>query len=205
LSLIFEALKKLDREKQAPERGFLVVGASGWGAGRRAHVVPIAAALGAAGLAGFLFAQWAQRPKVETASGAGTPSASHPAPAATAASASVAPASVPPPTAPPATYLAPSLPAVRVAAPPAPPSSVAPRAEPRTAGPPPTQAAAEPPAAVAPTFTLQAVTERDGQPVAIVNGQLVRVGDTVEGAEVVRINSQEVELRKDGRRIVVSF
>jgi hypothetical protein len=31
------------------------------------------------------------------------------------------------------------------------------------------------------------------------------VGDTVEGAQVVRIDAQAVELAKDGRRIVVSF
>lgn len=179
-----------------------MVGASGWGAGRRLHVLPIAAALGAAGLAGFLVAQWAQRPKVETASGASTPSASHPVPAATAASTSLAPASVPPPAAPPATYLAPSLPAVRTAAPAAaPPIST----QPRSAVPQPTPAAAEAPGAVQPTYTLNAVTEQGGQPVAIVNGQLVRVGDMVEGAEVVRIGAQEVELTKDGRRIVVSF
>ena len=41
MSLIFEALKKLDREKQAPERGFLVVGSGAWGAGRRVGPLPI--------------------------------------------------------------------------------------------------------------------------------------------------------------------
>ena len=103
--------------------------------------------------------------------------------------------------------MAPAMPAVRTAAPVAIPSAVPPiGSETRPPGPPPTQAAAPPPVApVQPTFMLQAVTEQDGHPVAIVNGQLVRVGDTIEGAEVVRIDAQAVELTKDGRRIVVSF
>jgi hypothetical protein len=204
VSLIFEALKKLDREKQAPERGFLVVGASGWGAGRRARVVPIVAGLAAAGLAGFLFAQWAQRPRVETASGPAAASSSHPPPAASAPATSAAPAA---PGVPPATYLAPALTTVsRAPAPAAAEPAAVPPSQPRAAGPPPTQAAApEAPGAVEPAFTLQAVTEQDGQPVAIVNGQLVRVGDMVDGAQVVRIDAQLIELTKDGRRIVVSF
>jgi hypothetical protein len=201
LSLIFEALKKLDREKQAPERGFLVVGASGWGASRRARMLPIAAALGAAGLAGFVFAQWAQRPRVEPVRTAPIPSA--------VPAASVAPSSVAPPTAPPSTYVAPYPPAVaRGGPPPATAPRTAERRDPATASPPTPAVAAAAAAAAAPvepTFTLQAVTEQNGQPVAIVNGQLVRVGDTVEGAQVLRIDAQAVELEKGGRRIVVSF
>ena len=194
MSLIFEALKKLDREKQAPERGFLVVGASGWTGSRRARALPIAAALAAAGVAGFLFAQWAQRPRVETAASA------TPAPAPNVGRVA--------PTAPPATYAAPTLAAVvREAAPPPAPSRTAAPA-PAAAGPRATLAPvpeALAPAPVEPTFALQAVTEQDGQPVAIVNGQLVRVGDMIEGAQVVRIDAQMVELTKDGRRFVVSF
>ena len=125
MSLIFEALKKLDREKQAPERGFLVVGASGWGGGRRARALPIAAALAAAGVAGFLFAQWAQRPRVETAASA------TPAPAPNVGRVA--------PTAPPATYAAPTLSAVvrEAAPPPAPSRTVAPAAPAARAEPPP--------------------------------------------------------------------
>jgi hypothetical protein len=64
---------------------------------------------------------------------------------------------------------------------------------------------AAPVAPVETTYTLQAVTEQDGQPVAIVNGQLVRVGDVVEGAHVLRIDAEAVQLEKDGRRIVIGF
>lgn len=173
-----------------------MVGASGWGGGRRARALPVAAALAAAGVAGFLFAQWAQRPKVETAASA------TPAPGPNVGRAA-------PPTAPPATYAAPTLPAVvREATPPPAPSRTVAPADPAAAGP---QATLAPvpealvPAPVEPTFALQAVTEQDGQPVAIVNGQLVRVGDMIEGAQVVRIDAQMVELTKDGRRFVVSF
>lgn len=183
-----------------PERGFLVVGASGWGAGRHVRVLPIAAALAAAGVGGFVFAQWAQRPK---AAGVARASA---APSAAPPSSPLPAARVAPPTVPPATYAAPHIPAVtRSVVPDAPPRTAAP-AEPVAPGTAPTRPAAAPaPPPVEITFSLQAVTEQDGHPVAIVNGQLVRVGDTVEGARVLRIAAQEVELEKDGRRIVVSF
>jgi hypothetical protein len=185
VSLIFEALKKLDREKKAPERGFLVVGGAPL-PGRRLQVPALLLLLAAAGGGGFLIAR-ATRP----APPAG-PSAALPATAA--------------PTAAPAT--------VRQLAPPAPlpPESPAPAlsglpraAEPLTpAAPAPAPEAAAPPRA-APAFALEAVADQDGHPVAIVNGQLVRVGDLVDGARVLRIDPEEVELEKDGRRLVLTF
>ena len=207
MSLIFEALKKLDREKQAPDRGFLVVGASAWGAGRRLRPLPIVVALAGAGVAGYLVAQWASRPKAEPPVAV----------AATAPPPSVAaPRTVPPPT-----YAAPSPStyeptAARAPVPDAARQPSAPAVQPRPAPAQAEPAAARParvaaaptevPApAVETTYTLQAVTAQDGQPVAIVNGQLVRVGDVIEGARVLRIDADAVELEKDGRRIVVSF
>ena len=178
-----------------------MVGASAFGAGQRWRVVPIALALGAAGFGGYLFAQWAARRPAEAPRQADAPSA-------TVASAPAPPASVAPRTIPPATYAAPHLP---LAQPPAtaPARSAAPgvaapagaAAPAREAAPPP------PPAPLVPetVYTLQAVTQQDGVPVAIVNGQLVRVGDEVEGARVLRIEPESVELEKGGRRIVVGF
>ena len=49
------------------------------------------------------------------------------------------------------------------------------------------------------------MSEQDGQPVAIVNGQLVRVGDVLDGARVLRIEPEAVELEKAGRRILLAF
>lgn len=180
------------------------MGASAWDAGRRLRIVPVVLALAAAGVAGFLFAQWASRPKpLAATSVANVPSAS------SAPSEAPAPPTVAARTLPPATYAAPYVPpagSAQAAAPAARPRSsapVEPAAEPRARS-----AAAPTPAPLAPvvpTFTLQAVTQQDGQPVAIVNGQLVRVGDLVEGARVVRIDADAVELDRDGRRIVIGF
>lgn len=147
--------------------------------------MPVALALAAAGVAGFLVAQWASRP-------AAVPIAAPPS--------TVAPLTLP--TYAPAPYVsaAPparaSVPVSETVALPRTVPSPAPRGEPA-----PVQAEGPPVG----TFALQAVTEQDGQPVAIVNGQLVRVGDVVEGARVLRITPETVEIEKDGRRIVLGF
>jgi hypothetical protein len=169
-----------------------VVGSSAWGAGRRLRLVPVLLALAGAGTAGFLFAQWASRRAPAVPSADPLPS-------------------VPPRTAPPATYAAPYVPPLAAG-----PSTTAPA---RTSAAPlegTARAAERPavapsaPAALAPTpappeFTLQAVTQQDGRPVAIVNGQLVRVGDVLQGARILRIEAEEVEIEVDGRRIVLGF
>jgi hypothetical protein len=183
VSLIFEALKKLDREKKAPERGFLVVGGAPL-PGRRMHLPALVLLLAAAGGGGFLIAR-ATRPAPPVAAPATTPTA-------------------PPLTvrtlAPPAP-LPPEAAAVPTVVPDLPSASVAPVASaPQVTAPP-----ASAPAAPAPAFALQAVADQDGHPVAIVNGQLVRVGDQVDGARVVRIDPEEVELDQGGRRLVLTF
>jgi hypothetical protein len=185
VSLIFEALKKLDREKKAPERGFLVVGGAPVAGERRLRVPALLLLLAAAGGGGFLIAR-GTRPAPAVAL--------PPAPSTT------APAAVPrllPPV-----PLAPEAAADRPATSERPPAAapVVPVAEP-AAPVPPALAPAEP----APAFALQAVADQDGQPVAIVNGQLVRVGDLVGGARVLRIEREEVELEHDGRRLVLTF
>jgi hypothetical protein len=193
VSLIFEALKKLDREKKAPERGFLVLGGAPVAGERRLRVPVLLLLLAAAGGGGFLIAR-----------------ATRPAPA------------IGPPVAPPSTASA----AVPRLLPPAPlppeaaerpavsePPPAAPSPEPGSSGAPVAPAvgaevpvpATPAPAAPAPAFALQAVADQDGQPVAIVNGQLVRVGDLVNGARVLRIEREEVELEQGGRRLVLTF
>jgi hypothetical protein len=61
------------------------------------------------------------------------------------------------------------------------------------------------PSTAAPAFRLQAITDQNGQPVAMLNDRLVREGDTVDGAVVVRIGVGEVELEVNGQRRVLRF
>ena len=52
-------------------------------------------------------------------------------------------------------------------------------------------------------FRLGGIVNGPSGPSAILNGRLVRTGDTVGGAKIVRIGPREVELEKDSRRFVV--
>jgi hypothetical protein len=52
---------------------------------------------------------------------------------------------------------------------------------------------------------LQAVSERDGQPIALLSDRLVREGDEFDGVKVVRIGEAEVEVEWKGRRLFVRF
>jgi hypothetical protein len=68
------------------------------------------------------------------------------------------------------------------------------------------EAAADPaPAAEEAPLRLQAIAERDGQPVAVVNGQVVRVGDRIGASTVVRIGAAEIELDTGGLRRILRF
>jgi hypothetical protein len=62
-----------------------------------------------------------------------------------------------------------------------------------------------PAAAPAAALRLEAISQRDGQPVAVVNGQLVRVGDQIGAATIVRIGVAEIEIETDGLRRVLRF
>lgn len=177
MSLILEALRKLERDKQAPERGFLVVGAGSLPrAGRRAApgLATAVVLVLAAGSAVFLL-----RP---------------------------APASAPAPTqAPPApTTMLPPVPVFAPApavslpsGPTPPPPAAAPTTTTRVAP------AAVPPAE--PSYRLTAISERDGHPVAVLNDRLVREGDRFEGITIVRIGAAEIEIEVAGKRQVVGF
>jgi hypothetical protein len=71
------------------------------------------------------------------------------------------------------------------------------------------QAVAEPsqptPPAERPRFRLQAISVRDGKPVAVLNDRLVYEGESIDGVTVVRIGEAEVELEVDGRPLIISF
>ena len=67
---------------------------------------------------------------------------------------------------------------------------------------------AEPPQAEAVAVEKWALTSVLISPqrrVAIVNGQAVQEGDTVESSRVVQIRTSEVLLQRDGKQIVVSL
>jgi len=190
VSLILDALKKLEREKNPREPGVLVVGSVPWGEGRRSRR-PLA--LAAAGLLALAFAAWWWwRPAPHKSAGAPAPTSPAPAsspvvtgtPAAPNPSSTLVPASTAP--APPARHLA--IPTLdETAGPPAPPGEA-------------------PPAAGAPDdLRLNAITRRDGRPVALVNDRLVFEGDSFDGVKILRIGEAEVEVEVHGRRRVLRF
>jgi hypothetical protein len=178
VSLILEALKKLDREKQAPDRGVLVLGATAWAAkseGRSRLWRFLLADLLLVALGGGLVYFWLRPAAPQPA----------PAPAASVSPAPLAPSQVP------AAALTPLPP------PTAAPAPAARAARPAAASAPPPTTPAETPA---PQFALQAVTEQDGQPVALISDRLLRVGEGFDGMRVVRITSTEVEIEIEATR-----
>jgi hypothetical protein len=181
VSLVLEALRKLDREKGRDERGFVVTAAAPWPT-RAERRGPLWAALGAAAVVIVgLVVLWASRPPF------------------------VAPVAPVPPT---SVAVPPSTPVVAPAAPPSlagPRTNVSPR--PFTA---PARAAS--PAAIAvrsapadPGLHLQAISARDGQPIAIVNDHLVHVGDEFDGVRILAIRGMEVDVEVRGRRTTLHF
>ena len=232
MSLILEALKKLEREKQAGEPGFVVLSHLPWAAGRSrgAWAAWSAAGLLAVAAVGAAFWHW-PRPRVAPAAeapAAASPPSTAPAgsrlaavPSTTSASAGPGrPADVEtgvgePPVVPQRPFARPAETAPAAAA------SPADAAHPRTApegGPPAApsiegaSAGAAPVATIpAPTPTpgvelrLNAISVRDGLPVAILNDRLVREGDIFDGIRVLRIGEAEVEVEVAGERRTLRF
>lgn len=54
-------------------------------------------------------------------------------------------------------------------------------------------------------FRLSTVLISSSRRVAVINGQVCRVGEWVDGAEVIAIESDWVRLRVDSRDVVVAF
>jgi hypothetical protein len=181
LSLILEALKKLDREKQAPDRGLLVVGAVPWPAPRTRRWRPVLLAVAVAAAAGT--AVWF------TSRGRRHDEA---------------PRSIVPPSTPAAPVVA-----APVTVAPAPVRLPAPMERPiGEAEATPTRPAPVKPDADAPPdrgLQLQAIGERDGRPVAVISSRLVREGDRYDGITIVRIGADEVEIEVQGQRRTLRF
>ena len=181
MSLILEALRKLEREKASPEqKGFVVLGAPGAGGGG-GRGLAVLAVIGAVAVGALGAAAWHRL---------GTD-----------------PAPPPPVPAPPA----PALEVVRAP----PPDAGAARGGAGSAAPggaavgftpEPVPGAGASARAVEPRFRLQAITRRDGRPIAILNDRLVREGDSFDGVRVVRIGELEIELETAaGKKLVVGF
>lgn len=180
MSLILEALRKLDREKEAPERGVVVVASQPWPASTRDRGRALALVfLGLVTVAGALLLA---RPR-------GTQPIDRP-PSTTLAP---TPVVVAVPTTPPTALGAPT--------PAAPPRTTPVRS---LVSPPPApaqRAVADSP----PALVLQAISERGGKPIALVSDRLVREGDEFDGVRVVRIGEAEVEIEWRGRRSSLRF
>jgi MSHA biogenesis protein MshK len=222
VSLVLEALKKLDREKGRDERGFVVMAAAPWPA-RAAARWPMWAALGvaAASMAAVLVLR-ADRPApappaslvpAETAVPAGTHAIAAPPPLPAVASVrTTAPETADRPAAASRRSLAVTAPPAAAAAAAAPGSVLQPFPAPAVAADTavaaattvaPAAASTAPPAE--PVLRLQAISARDGQPIAIVNGRLLRVGDEVDGARILAIRGTEVDVDVHGRRTTLRF
>jgi hypothetical protein len=194
VSLILEALKKLERDKQVPDRGgFLVMAARPWPANesRRMFVASLAlAGFGVAGLAVASVWWWQHRPHAAHADMAAAPPALAPLTRNAAPAIRSAPAA--------AVREAVSSPAPAVREPRVPPSA-------QSAPAAPVAKAAAPPSTGSPELRLTAVSERDGRRVAILNDRMVYEGDSFDGVKVLHIGDNEVELDVNGRRQVVKF
>lgn len=202
MSLILDALRKLERERDSREPGVLVVGSVPWGARTRSRRPLLLAFAGVALLALLSFALWrpsrppAQAGAVAPASSAVGAALPSPASPPTAAVAAPLAASRPVPTPPAARRES-----VPVPAGPAPADAPAvSRSEQEVAAP--TRPAGSSPAG---TLRLNAISQRDGRPVALINDRLVFEGDSFDGVNVLRIGEAEVEVEVQGKRRVLRF
>ena len=188
MSLILDALKKLEGEKNAREPGVLVVGSVPWGERRRSRL-PLALAATAL-LALALVGWWWLRPTPRPTAAAPASPTSTPSPV----------VAVTPTAPPPSVTLAPSSSAP---APPARRPAVPTLDEPP--GPPARAAAAAENRPAPDDLHLNAITQRDGRPVALVNDRLVFEGDSFDGVKILRIGEAEVEVEVRGQRRVLRF
>ena len=180
MSLILEALKKVERERATPEqRGFLVLGPAAWTPSRSnvGMILGMAAAAIVAGGAVYLLT----RPDASPPSVRPGENAAAPAPA---------PQRL-------------DLPAAGSAWEP-PPVSSAPRPRP-AAGAPATASVSQDGAPATRVLTLNAISEQGGVPIAVVNDRVVREGETFDGIRVLRIRASEVEVEVDGARRILRF
>jgi hypothetical protein len=231
MSFILDALKKLEREKESARPGVVMVGPVAWGGRDRSRLGRrLAAGAGAVLVAVVALAGWWLGSR--EAPPPGPPEELAPAPPASPAGA-VPPARGVPSRAPRAPETTTPAPATDDAAPGAsrgtlePPESALPPpavdsppvpelVEPPASGggpgrdapgfvpleDPPVVAEDEPPV---PELRLTAISERDGEPIALLNDRLVREGDRVGDLVIIRIGNTDIEIEVNGERRVVGF
>jgi hypothetical protein len=222
--LILEALRKLEREKRTPERSLVVTGASAWARPEGHPTRRLAGGIAGVMALGVAFFLWrgttAHAPAPPQAASSSPSSAVTTTPAATAqafgaplgAQVPGGPRSVamPIPVTPRPSTRAAAADGGRSADPGDEPARAEASLDSPTPSPvPPAGAETDSPAVQpAPTpgdVVLQAITERDGQPIAIVNGRLVRAGDAFDGIRILRIGTAEIEVEVRGERRIISF
>ena len=218
MSLILDALRKLEHEKGAKEPGVLVVGSVPWGETSRARRLALrGGALLVVALA--VLVGWLLRRAPATPATSARPTAAvAPSPAPTPSGAPVLRATA----APPATLVPPAAPPpIRLShAPAAAPERGRPADRSAVAAPPPAVPPGEPAVSVPATsessepartpaspdeLRLTAISQRDGKPVALINDRLVFEGDSFEGIRVLHIGDTEVEIEVKGQRRTLRF
>ncbi|MBN2371194.1 MAG: hypothetical protein JXO72_11980 [Vicinamibacteria bacterium] len=186
MSLILDALKKLDRDRRnkAPE-GVVLLAPTPWPAARSSQTLAALALIiaGLALLAAAALVYWnrAQNPPRNASTGA--------VPAAT--DSMVSRTAAPHTDAPPSSLLDV-------------PYAVTPNVTRNDRGRI-SSASSEPPVRTPPPFRLNAIGLHQGQPVAVLNDRLVREGDHFDGITVIRIGDTEVEIETNGKRVQVTF
>ena len=202
MSLILDALRKLEREKASHDPGVLVVGSVPWGERSRSGRLLLAAGAIVV-LAGAVLAGWLLRssPAPESSGRPAAPAAT-PQPSPT-ASAVASPA---PQAAPSQPLSDPPVPPIRLSHPPASAGrapAAAPSASEESAAAPAKGHDAAP--AGSDELRLSAISQRDGKPVALINDRLVFEGDRFDGVHVLHIGETEVEVEVKGQRKVLRF
>ncbi len=176
MSLILDALKKLEREKETRDPGVVVVGAMPWQGARPRRGLALVLGLLVVAVAAVA-AVWLLRPSARPPKAAPSAAAPKPAVATTPDGASFG--------SPPAES--------RVVLPESRAGAAATAGAPTVAG------------SASPDLQLNAISEQDGRPVAIVNGRLVREGDSFEGVRILHIRETQVEVEVRGQRRVLTF
>jgi cell division septation protein DedD len=201
VSLILDALKKLERDKEAREPHVLVVGSVPWGTRARSRLPLVAAAVGVVVVGLLAVMLWLRNTAPRPATVAPSPGGPSPAPSAAAAPIASPPAPAAPSAAPAAAPepRRPSLPSGRPEA-----DHAKPAEDTESPAGPATEAGA-PKAPGTEELRLTAISRRNGRPVALINDRLLFEGDGFDGVKVLRIGEDEVEVEVRGVKKVLRF
>ena len=204
MSLILDALKKLERDREAREPNVLVVGSVPWGTRARSRMPLAAAAVSVVLVALVAFAVWPRNRTPRPDTGAPPPAAHSPAPPAAAGPSVVPPRTTAAPGAAAATAPEPRRPGLPLARPGTSNGQAGEATEiPADAATAAATARRNPPGTE--ELHLTAISQRDGRPVALINDRLVFEGDGFDGVKVLRIGETEVEVEVRGVKRVLRF